>query len=209
MCKRKSSMILCCDHSMTSPNNQAFDDQVDKDLIASALAGNDQAFTTIMRRYKDNLFRFALRHLDDSDDAEDAVQDAFVAAYNNLHRYKPQYRLSTWLFQITLNKCRDIGRKRKTRAFLQRLTPGIENTVAGSDALYNPETLSQSRTGVERLRAEIAHLPKGVKTAFILCVLEEKSHKDAGQILNLSPKAVELRVYRARRHLKMIANSDL
>ena len=194
---------------MTSPNNQTLDDQADKDLVAKVLAGQDQAFTDIMRRYKDNLFRFALRHLGDADDAEDAVQDAFVAAYNNLHRYKPQYRLSTWLFQITLNKCRDIGRKRKTRAFLQRLTPGVENTVAGNDALYNPETLNQSRTGVERLREEIAHLPKGVKTAFILCVLEEKSHKEAGEILNLSPKAVELRVYRARQHLKTIMDSDL
>lgn len=195
-------MILCCDRSMTSPNNQVLDDLTDKELITKILAGNDQAYTVIMRRYKDNLFRFALRHLGDSDDAEDAVQDTFVAAYNNLHRYKPQYQLSTWLFQITLNKCRDIGRKRKTRAFLQRLTPVVENTVAGNDALYNPETLSQSRTGVERLRTEIEHLPKGVKTAFILCVLEEKSHKDVGEILNLSPKAVELRVYRARQHLR-------
>jgi RNA polymerase sigma-70 factor (ECF subfamily) len=195
---------------MTSPNNQGLDDLTDKELITKILAGKDQAYTVIMRRYKDNLFRFALRHLGDADDAEDAVQDTFVAAYNNLRRYKPQYQLSTWLFQITLNKCRDIGRKRKTRAFLQRLTPVVENTVAGNDALYNPETLSQSRTGVERLRAEIEHLPKGVKTAFILCVLEEKSHKDAGEILNLSPKAVELRVYRARQHLRAAIdlNSD-
>jgi RNA polymerase sigma factor CnrH len=187
---------------MTSPNNQADDENTDTALVSSALAGKDKAFTLLMRRYKNPLFRFALRHLGDEDDAEDAVQDAFIAAYNNLHRFNPKYRFSTWVFQITLNKCRDIGRKRKTRSFMQRLTPFVENTIASDGGADNPETLHQSRAALSQLKDQIAYLPDTLKPAFILCALEEKSHKEASEILRLSPKAVELRVYRARQHLK-------
>jgi RNA polymerase sigma factor CnrH len=187
---------------MTSPASQLLEDRPDATLIANVLEGEDRAFTVLMRRYKNPLYRFALRHLGNADDADDAVQDTFIAAYNNLQHYKPQYRLSTWLFQITLNKCRDIGRKRKTRAFLQRITPFIENTVAGNDDTLNPEMQHQSRTELSLVKTEIAALPETLKAAFILCVLEEKSQKEAGAILGLSPKAVELRVYRARQKLK-------
>jgi RNA polymerase sigma factor CnrH len=187
---------------MTSPASQLLEDRPDATLIANVLEGEDRAFTILMRRYKHPLYRFALRHLGNADDADDAVQDTFIAAYNNLQHYKPQYRLSTWLFQITLNKCRDIGRKRKTRAFLQRITPFIENTVAGNDDTLNPEMQHQSRTELSMVKTEIAALPEPLKAAFILCVLEEKSQKEAGAILGLSPKAVELRVYRARQKLK-------
>ncbi|PHS21921.1 MAG: RNA polymerase subunit sigma-24 [Robiginitomaculum sp.] len=195
-------MILCCDHSMTSPNNQTEDENTDTALISSILAGKDKPFTQLMRRYKSPLFRFALRHLGDEDDAEDAVQDAFIAAYNNLHRFNPKYRFSTWIFQITLNKCRDIGRKRKTRAFMQRLTPFVENTVSSDIGSDNPETLHQSRAALSQLKDQITQLPDTLKPAFILCALEGRSHKEASEILKLSPKAVELRVYRARQHLK-------
>ena len=195
-------MILCCGLSMTSPNNQTEDENTDTALIARALDGEDMAFTLLMRRYKTPLFRFALRHLGDEDDAEDAVQDAFIAAYNNLHRFNPKYRVSTWVFQITLNKCRDIGRKRKTRSFMQRLTPFVENTIASDGGTDNPEALHQSRAALSQLKDQIALLPETLKPAFILCALEQKSHKEASEILKLSPKAVELRVYRARQQLK-------
>ncbi len=188
---------------MTSHNNQKGEAATDPDLIARALGGEDNAYTRIMRRYKLPLYRFALRHLGDEDDAEDAVQDAFIAAYNNLHRYNPRYRLSTWLFQITLNKCRDIGRKRKTRAFMQRMTPFIESTAREEGNAGNPEARLESKTDLFRLKGQIAALPEALKGAFILCVLEEKSHKEAAQILKLSAKAVEARVYRARQRLKM------
>lgn len=187
---------------MTSPNNQTEDEITDTVLISSALAGEDKAFTVLMRRYKAPIYRFALRHLGDEDDAEDAVQDAFIAAYNSLHRFNPKYRFSTWIFQITLNKCRDIGRKRKTRAFMQRLTPFVENTIASDGGADSPETQHQSRAALSQLKDQIAQLPDTLKPAFILCALEEKSHKEASEILRLSPKAVELRVYRARQHLR-------
>lgn len=194
---------------MTLPNKRALEDLPDADAVTAALAGNDKAYTLIMRRYKKPLFRYALRHLGDADDAEDAVQDAFIAAYNNLHRYKPQYQLSTWLYQITLNKCRDIGRKRKTRAFMQRITPFVENTIAGNNDIDSPEALLQTRSELQLMQVGIASLPETLKTAFVLCVMQEKSHKEASDILGLSPKAVELRVYRARRQLReSLQNAD-
>ncbi len=187
---------------MTSHNNHDGSHAADITLISQVLNGESKAFTTIMRRYKTPLYRFALRHLGDEDDAEDAVQDAFIAAYNNLHRYKSQYKLSTWLFQITLNKCRDIGRKRKTRAFMQRMTPFIEDTIAGKDNLDNPEMRHQSRSELGQLEDEIASLPEALKSAFILSVLDQKPHKEIAQILKISVKAVELRIYRARQRLR-------
>ena len=187
---------------MTSPDSLALNDLTDSDAVRAALDGNDAAYTLLMRRYKGPLYRYALRHLGDADDAEDAVQDAFIAAHNNLHRFKPHLRFSTWMYRITLNKCRDIGRKRKARAFMQRMSSFVENTAPADEASHSPEALHQSRSQLDQLQTRIARLPDSLKPAFVLCVMQEKSHKEASQILHLSPKAIEVRVYRARQILR-------
>lgn len=176
-------------------------DDEDKALVKRAAAGDDPAFTAIMRKYKSPLYRFAYRHMGDADDVEDIVQDTFIAMHRNLARFNPKYKFSTWAFQIAMNKCRDLGRKRKTRAFMQRMTPLMETKIANFEADENPEDRIDDKRRLEAVSTAITRLPENLKAPLILCTIENMSQKQAADILKISPKAVETRIYRARQVL--------
>jgi len=180
--------------------DKASDDE-DKALIKRAAAGDDSAFTSIMRKYKSPLYRFAYRHMGDADDAEDIVQDTFIAMHRNLAKFNPKYKFSTWAFQIAMNKCRDLGRKKKTRSFIQRMSPVMEKIVSNIEVQDNPEDAIDDKRKLETVNAAIARLPENLKAPLILCTIENLSHKQAATILQISPKAVETRIYRARTKL--------
>ncbi len=177
------------------------DDEKDKALVTRAVDGEDPAFTAIMHKYKSPLYRFAYRHMGDADDAEDIVQDTFIAMHRNLARFNPQYKFSTWAFQIAMNKCRDLGRKRKTRSFMQRITPAMEVKITQIQTDENPETRIDDKRKLAATQAAIAKLPDNLRAPLILCTLENMSQRQAAEILKISTKAVETRVYRARAQL--------
>ena len=181
-------------------------DVEDKALVKRAAAGDDPAFTAIMRKYKSPLYRFACRHMGDEDDAEDIVQNTFIAIYKNLSKFDPKYKFSTWAFQIAMNKCRDLGRKRKTRSFIHRITPLIENKIASIETQENLENIIDNKHRLEVVNTAIAQLPENLKSPLILCVIENMSHKQAAEILKISPKAVETRIYRARTKLVSVVS---
>jgi len=176
-------------------------DDEDKALIKRAASGDDPAFTAIMRKYKSPLYRFAYRHMGDADDAEDIVQDTFIAMHRNLARYNSKYKFSTWAFQIAMNKCRDLGRKRKTRSFMQRMTPLMEVNITNVETQEDPDAKIDDKSRLDAVSTAISQLPQNLKAPLILCTIENMSHKQAAEILNISPKAVETRIYRARQSL--------
>jgi RNA polymerase sigma factor CnrH len=179
-----------------------------KALIKRAAAGDDQAFTALMRAFKSPLYRFAFRHMGDADDAEDIVQDTFIAMHRNLVRFNPKYKASTWVFQIAMNKCRDLGRKRKTRSFMRRMTPLMETKLSNMETSENPETVIDDKRKLEAVNQAISFLPETLKAPLILCTVENMSQKQAAEILKISPKAVETRIYRARQNLAQTVGMD-
>jgi len=85
------------------------------DLIERARQGERTAFSTLMRTYKDDLYRFVRRRFPDADAASDIVQEAFVAAWSAMASFDPARSFKTWLYAIALNKCRDAARRAATR----------------------------------------------------------------------------------------------
>ena len=179
------------------------DEQADDAALASrALAGDDAAFGQLMRRHTNDLFRFARRYTGDPDAAGDVVQDSFVSAWKALRLYDGRRPFGVWLRAIALNKCRDRGRRR----FLRRVVLG-QADPEGFEARSQPdpapdaeaELLAQER--LARLDRAVAALPAGLKEPLILTAFEGLSHQAAGEVLGLTAKAVEIRVYRARRRL--------
>ena len=162
-----------------------------------------------MRRHKADLFRFARRYTGDADAALDIVQEAFVSAWKALERYDARHPFGVWLRAIALNKCRDRGR----RLFLRRLVLGQadpEGYEAQNSADPSPDAESslierERRAALERA---LATLPPGLKAPLILTIFDGLSHQDAGAVLGLTAKAVEIRVYRARRRLAEILGAD-
>jgi RNA polymerase sigma-70 factor (ECF subfamily) len=174
----------------------------DEQLAASAVAGDEHAFARLMRRHKDALYRFIRRYAGDADEAYDLLQETFSAAWTALKRFDRTRSFPTWLRSIALNKCRDWSRRRAVRRWLTGTDP--LDSPAGQnvpDETPSPEASVLGNQRLSRLDRAIADLPAGLKEPLILTALDELSHEQAGRILGLTAKAVELRVYRARRNL--------
>lgn len=177
-------------------------DPPDDQLAARAIAGDERAFAWLMRRHKDALYRFIRRYTGNSDEAYDLLQETFAAAWAALKRYDAARSFPAWLRSIALNKCRDWSRRRAVRRWLTRSDP--LDSQAGlnlADEAPSPEAAVVERQRLSRLDRAVANLPQGLKEPLILTALEDLSHEEAGRILGLTAKAVELRVYRARKAL--------
>lgn len=175
-------------------------DASDADLAERAARGDEPAFTALMRRYKDRLYRLVRRHVGDAEEAYDVVQDSFIAAWGAMARYDPSRSFWVWLARIALNKCRDRGR----RLFVRRLIRGTASLDAAGDIPDNtpsPETIVGDRQAVARLDREIVALPTILKEALILTALDGLSQSEAAEVLGVSTKAIETRVSRARARL--------
>ncbi len=174
----------------------------DRELVARAATGDERAFTWLMRRHKDGLYRFIRRYTGPSDEAYDILQESFAAAWRALRRYDRERPFATWLRSIALNKCRDWSRRRAVRTWLTRsesLDSPVGMTLA--DSGQSPEAMLAEQQRLARLDAAIAALPPGLKEPLILTQFEEWSQEEAGRLLGMSAKAIEVRVYRARRAL--------
>jgi RNA polymerase sigma-70 factor (ECF subfamily) len=179
----------------------------DGPLAARAAAGEERAFTLLMRRHKDGLHRFVRRYTGDADEAWDLTQEAFAAAWGALPSYDPARPFGPWLRRVALNKCRDWSRRRAVRRFLRG--PLSEPArLQAPDPGPDPEGAAADRQALSRLDRAIADLPDGLKAPLILTALDGRSHEEAGQILGLSAKAVEVRVYRARKRLSEILGAN-
>jgi len=181
-------------------------DQGDGALARRAVAGDRAAFNALVRRYQDPLYRFVRRYVGDADEAYDLLQETMVAAWQALGRYDPNRPALTWLRRIALNKCRDWGRRRAVRQFFFRAAPleAAESSVAMSEPVED--------ANLARLDGAIASLPIQLKEPLLLTAFEGMSQQEAADALGLTVKAIETRIYRARKllaeALKAAASND-
>lgn len=177
----------------------------DADLVVAALNRDERAFSELMRRHKDSLYRFVRSYVGDASEAYDLVQESFVSAWAALSRFERQRPFAVWLRRIALNKCRDWTRRRKVRAFFYEARPlDSPSSLAVSSDADDPSDVEASRLG--QLEQAIANLPTSLKEPLLLTTLDGMSHSEAASLLNLTPKAIEVRVYRAKRAVARALN---
>lgn len=179
------------------------EDQADDAALANrALAGDDAAFGQLMRRHASDLFRFARRYTGEPDAASDVVQESFLSAWRALRLYDGRRPFGVWLRAIALNKCRDRARRRfLRRVILGQVDPEGFEAQSRPDPATNAEAQLITRERIAELDRALAALPVGLKEPLILTAFEGLSQQAAGELLGLTAKAVEVRVYRARRRL--------
>jgi RNA polymerase sigma-70 factor (ECF subfamily) len=186
------------------------DEPSDQALTARSVKGEQAAFAILMRRHKGWLYRFVRRYVTDGEEAYDVLQESFASAWAALTRYDPDRPFEIWLRRIALNKCRDRARKAAVRRALFGFVGASEHRPEVADPARGADSETASRQALARLEAAVAALPRGLKEPLVLTALEGLSHKEAGEILGLNPKAVETRVYRARKQLAaMLDRADL
>lgn len=178
-------------------------DASDSVLAERAAAGDDSAYAELVRRHKEGLYRLLRRYTGDPEDAYEAAHEAFIAAWRALPRYDPNRPFAAWLRTIAINKARDRSRRARVRRLflvsntLDEAEPaGVADPVAGQDEALAAQQQMRS------LERAIAGLPAQLKEPLLLTVFEGLSQQQAGEILGVSVKAVETRVYRARKILE-------
>jgi RNA polymerase sigma factor CnrH len=185
-------------------------DLPDASLALAARQGDEGAFAVIMRRHKLWLYRFVRRYVGDRDDAYDVVQESFVAAWSALSRYDPERPFEAWLRRIALNKCRDRARRNAVRRAALSILGLTQTGIAGESPTPPADFSAASDQALKRLESAVAALPRQLKEPLVLTALEGLSHREAGEFLGINAKAVETRVYRAKRQLAtMLDPSDL
>ncbi|WP_233205137.1 RNA polymerase sigma factor [Alkalicaulis satelles] len=173
----------------------------DADLVHRALDGDERAYSLLMKRHKDGLYRFARRYSGNGDDALEIVQLTFISAWQALRRFETGRAFDVWLRAIALNKCRDMGRRRKVRHFITALGQLPDNLADPPTMQAGPEAVLLDREALRQADAAIAALPHGLKAPLLLTALEGLTMAEAGAVLGMSAKAVENRLYRARKAL--------
>ncbi|MEZ5300477.1 MAG: RNA polymerase sigma factor [Verrucomicrobiales bacterium] len=168
------------------------------ELVGAARGGDPGAYRQIVEFYQGAVFAFCYRWLRSPEDAREACQDTFIRAHAALPKYKHGGKLTTWLYQIALNLCRD-------RARSPRLSqpPGLPLEACPDLACGSrpPDAAAAWNGDLGRLERGLGDLPRRLREAIILCGIEGLSHEEAAAVMKCSPRAVEGRLYRARQRL--------
>jgi RNA polymerase sigma-70 factor (ECF subfamily) len=182
-------------------------DALDRADMARLVGGHDAALNDLMARHAPRLFHYLLRQLHNESDAEDAAQESFVRVFQHRDKFDPRHRFSTWLFTIATHLARDRQRQRQRHPAVSLETENEPGTGELKDRVPSvapgPDEQMVSGERAETIRRAVALLPEDLREPLILAEYEELSHAEIGQILACSPKAVEMRVYRARQQLRL------
>lgn len=176
-------------------------DGSDAELAALALAGRQDAYRELLARHREPVFRLIRATTGDPHEALDITQETFVAAFAALASYDRERPFSVWLKRIALNKCRDWARRRRVRAFFTRAAP-LEDAFDISDNAVPADVQTADRAELAQVSAAIAQLPARLREALLLRTVDGLSQTEAAEVLSVSEKTIETRLYRARSKLK-------
>jgi RNA polymerase sigma-70 factor, ECF subfamily len=175
------------------------DGHEDDRLLLSVASGDQAALARIIDRHGRGLRLFAIRLLDSTSDAEDVVQDVFVAAWKHAARFDPKKgRASTWLYRIAANRCIDQRRRRSFRAFI-----GLD---AMSDEPAGDEPAADARLGARQelaiVRGGLAALPERQRMALLLRAVADMDVPEIATVMGVSVGSAEQLLVRGRRTLR-------
>ena len=175
----------------------------DGELAALALAGRQTAFSELLDRHRASVFRLVRGTIGDGDAALDVTQEAFIAAFAALKSYDGTRPFKTWISRIAINKCRDWARRRTVRRLFSFALP-IEAAVTIADETIPADHQLADRAELARVEKAITQLPMAIREPLILRTIEGLSQAETAQVLGISEKAVETRLYRARNKLTQV-----
>lgn len=174
----------------------------EKAWVAQVQQGNDDAFTQIVETYQKPIYNLCYRMLGEPGAAEDAAQEAFLRAYQNLHRYDSSRAFGTWILSIAAHYCIDLLRKKKFVMFSMDAENDEGMTFEVPDASApDPEAESVKRELHSRLHLLLKDLDDTDRAAVVMRYWYDFSEKEIAQSLNLTVSAVKSRLHRSRKAL--------
>ncbi len=182
-------------------------DQAERRLVEAARDGDQAAFSELVRLYDRSVLRIALRIMRSPDDAQDAYQEAFLKVYRNLHKFRFQCRLSTWIYRIATNACLDLLRRRKSRPEFTALETdgaGLSPLDVAADAAPtgSPYRMARSAEKRERLDRALDRLSDRERAVFTLRHHAGMRLREIGEINAMSEDSAKQCLFRATRKLR-------
>lgn len=176
----------------------------DQELMRVVQAGDYSPASEIYDRYSGRIYNFAFRFLKNAEAAEDATQEVFVKMLKYANQFHGDAKLSTWLFSITANWCRDYLRKADNKP---KDSDDVLLTLAASPE-YSPERDLERREDEKRVRGALSALTPEQREAILLSRYQGLSYAEIALIAGCSEGAVKTRVFRAMETLKKLLAGD-
>jgi len=174
-------------------NSMLGSDGSDDDWVRRAQAGDLKAYSEMVKRHQDRVFRYLLRMLGSHEDALELTQEAFIKAWQALPQWQPEAQFRTWLFRIANNTALDALRRRKLVEFVP-----LEDSFDTPGSEPDPERQAQATQEVRQLEANMKKLAPEHRQILLLREVEEMSYEEIGRVLSLSEGTVKSRLARAR-----------
>ncbi len=177
---------------------------MDEQLVEMAVRDDPDAFGEIVRRWERKIFALCFGMLGREDDARDACQEAFIAAYRNLKTFRGEARVSSWLHRIAVNQCLTTKRRQRSRAedFLDDENGEEERTFI-APPYYSPATQAEKAERMAVVRHAVAALPVDLRQVIVMKEFEEMTFQEISDTLELPLSTVKSRLYTALNQLRM------
>lgn len=178
----------------------------DPELVTRTLAGREDGFEELVRRYQRPIVAYVYRLVGDYDSALDLAQEVFIKVYSSLERYRSEYKFSTWIYKIAHNAAIDHLRRTSSREF-EALTTVSDGEVydrpllaTGADglALLTPEEQSERSERRAEIETVVQTLPAGYRELIALRHAHDLSYDEISEITGLPLGTVKNRIFRAR-----------
>lgn len=182
---------------MTPSQGLPLQNNDDAAVVAKVLAGDTAAYAILVARYRAQFGRYAVRMLGSREDAEEALQDAFVRAYRSLARCDDPVRFGSWLFRILANRCRTAGGRkgRRERTF-------INDDLALHGASHDHP--AERNAWREEIQGALLKLEPEQREAFLLKHVEDLGYEEMSEITGVGVSALKMRVKRACERLRVL-----
>jgi RNA polymerase sigma-70 factor, ECF subfamily len=176
----------------------------DEQMVERALSGDPEAFGEIVRRWERRIFALAFGMLGREEDARDATQETFLAAFRNLRGFRGEAKVSSWLHRIAVNQC--ISRQRRAKV---RSETALEDEAEKNIAVFiSPNDVSPARAVENRessiaVRRAVCGLPSELRQVVVMKEFEELTFHEISDVLGVPLSTVKSRLYTALRQLQM------
>jgi RNA polymerase sigma-70 factor (ECF subfamily) len=177
----------------------------DAAAVASARAGDKEAFRLLVERHSHALFRLAYRMTGNEHDAEDVVQEALVKAYRSLDQFEDRASVGSWLYRITSNCAFDLLRSKQRRGrLITPAEPGDDGPLEAPSTIPGPDRLAASSEIRRRLDVALARMSARERSAFVLRHFEGLSLNEIGASLDMDVNATKQSILRAVRKVREV-----
>lgn len=176
----------------------------DEQIVERALTGDAEAFGEIVCRWERKIFALAFGMLGREEDARDATQETFLAAFRNLRGFRGEAKVSSWLHRIAVNQC--ITRQRRAKVRNEATIEDEEARHASSFSApleLSPWRVAEGRESIQAVRRAVNSLPLDLRQVVVMKEFEELSFREISEALDLPLSTVKSRLYTALRQLQM------